>query len=344
VTGVTRATARLAVALSVHVVCPQTLLAQELEITDRSIIAGTQGQTTFNFAGTPQCDAKGNLFIAPLAGSSTEVDEFWRVSSDGRQVAHLRPRSVPGFESAGLQALAVDPDGQAHVLVAVPRKSGQSQQYIVTFDRKGESRSKPVRLEGLWATRLAVFDSGRYLVAGSAEHAGSTLFVVDASGNILTAVRPSGDPAKWPPDEPRIGDSPPPDDERFLAAMTYAESTNDDSVVVVRPTLEGPVFEISSSGEVARTFELVPPVGATRLAGVKVSRGRLAALYRMHPDDSGKPRFTTAVFDLATQVRLAEYSNALGVFTCYDTDGSTDSFSFLGAEERGLAIVRARPR
>jgi hypothetical protein len=313
----------------------------QLEVKSRTAVRGTAGHSTFAFSGAPLCDSRGNLFVRPLAGPSLEVPSIWRISADGNDVAYLRPQDVSGLERAGIQDIALGSDGQAHVLVGLARNEERSEQYIVSFDQKGQNRSKPVLIRDVWARSIAAFDSGRYLVAGSTKTSGSTLLVLSGGGRLVGPVQPPEDPASRPLEEREAADAWSAHGWKNLAELTMAQPTENDQVVVVRPTLRGPVYRISSSGEVVQHFALNPPFGASGLLTMKASGSRLALLYKLDAKEDGRARFAIQVVDM-TGAPLAEYENPFGVFACYGTGGVSDVFTFLRPEEDGLVIAQAR--
>jgi hypothetical protein len=327
--------------LALALVVSTAALAGQLENQGSTVVAGATGQRQFAFAGPPLCDTTGNLYVRPLAGSGIEVSSIWRISRDGKEITHLRPMDISGWAAAGIQDVALSSDGRAHVLVGLPRKDGQSEQYLLAYDRKGKTRSKPVLLRGLHATKVAAFDSGRYLVAGSSEQAGSTLLVVGGDGVVVTAVKPPDDPAALPTQPQDASEAWSDAGWMNLAELTLVEPTENDQVIVARPTARGPVYRINSSGDVVQHFALVPPPGATGISSIKAAGERLAILYKLEPGESGHSRFVIIVVDLTTGVQVAEYENSLGVFACYEAGGISDRFKFLRVERDGLVIAEA---
>jgi len=319
-----------------------SLGAGELQPIGRHVVSGTSGQGRFTFGGAPSCDASGNLLVELPVGGSIERGPLMRISANGRDVVRLEPNSVSGFASAGQVACALGRSGQAYVLVALGRKGKQSEQSIIAFDSKGRS-SKPVQLADIWGKSLAVFDSGRFLIAGRSERGGAGLYVAGADGQLIRQVALVKEPAES--SAASVDGGEPEDAGPPLSDSTFAEPTSDDHVIVVRRTTHGPVYRVSSSGEVVQKFDLVPPTGVTNIIAIKVSGSRLAVAYRTNRDEKGREEWVLTTYDLTTEVRIAEYTtNHLGVFSCYTSDGSSDTFGFLRPEDDGLVIVRATER
>ena len=329
----------LCVALTLLFGC-EVAETQELVETSRATVSGTAGLTHFAIGMAPSCAADGAILLAPVQPPRAQVDVVWRVSPDGRNVTKIDVTSFPAFAKAGLVDARLMPDGDAVLLVGVSTKGSGTTRALLTVDSRGRLLAKTPLDDAHWTT-VVPLSSGRFLASGARIDDTADLSVLSASGQRESTVRPRVSEDERPgkaQDDRAI-------DDRVWADLTMAEPTPDDHAWVVRPDIRGPAYEVDSSGEILKTFELLPPPGAAELVMMKISRRRMAVLYALDAGETGPRPQVISVFDADSGSRIADYRPAgLGIFCCYVNDDMGDTFRFLAPTPDGLVLRNTVPR
>lgn len=282
-----------------------------------------------SFFGPVSCDSDGNVVYTPGDLKSDYPNEVVKVSPDGKVAARVTLTSVAGIRpsEASIYRMTVGVDGSVHVL-AGDREGPQ----IVSFGSDGKYRSR-TRFSPQSVSGLAVFKSGEFLLAGTAEGQ-ADLRILSPTGSTVPVrlVRDPSDRARpWS------------ESIREIAGSTMVEAGQDGLVYLARPGPKGPVFAISAEGLVVNEFELEPPVRGASLVSMKLSDGRLAAEYQQPSSTGEKPKRWIAIYSLADGERISVYPRPAGMLLCYrSSSDSRDRFTFLGASEKGeLQLVPA---
>ena len=296
--------------------------------------------------GSPKCDADGNAYLVryepPLSNT------VLRLGADGKTIVRFSLGGVADMEKSQLVDFAVGPQNQVFELTAHPGKEpGTTEAEIARFDNDGKARGT-IRLDvtDVVPRQLAILPSGFLFVAGYRYKKSDTttqrvgfVGIFNERGQLVSSVplpethaaadkRPSG---------PNLTES------EELLDISVAQPGPDGNIYLARLTPRGPVFAVSPSGEPVAAHSLIPPQENMDLLDVKVSGGRLAAVYQGKEDQNGTAPVWIRVTDISTDEVIADYFHAdyrIGVsLACYDPE----IFTFVSSEEGRLQIVRAAP-
>ena len=290
-----------------------------------------------------KCDTAGALYMQLPDPKHFLAGPLLKISSDGKDVVRYSLDSVPDIKEVAVMDFAVGSTGEVYFLV-----SSNGNAYVLRFDRDGTYDST-IRLRQDFApSRIGIFGTGDLFISGmktrsaaSSQRAPASA-LVSSQGEVLKYIMLRRDlkssarqKQKW---------SSQLSDRDFEQAVTgsFIESVDDGNVYVARRTPKGPIFVVSPSGALVRTISLKPPTNA-ELSDIRVSHGRIAAMFVRKGGSGGIERVIFSVIDASTGRAIAEYyhsSASLGAaLACY----VPNTFTFLASDE-SLRIIRAEPQ
>jgi hypothetical protein len=291
------------------------------------------------FQGPILCDGNGNIALLPVeleAGHRPiPPDTVVRVSADGKTATRFRLADVEGvgnFADSEILRTAFDVDGNLYVLAV-----NSVSRYVVAFSDSGKYKWKvALDVDEMLVSSFAVFKGGELLLSGSSGER-ARVAVRGAGGSLSDVVLP---------DDAALRQGLSSAERRDLLSFAHAEPAADGLIYFSRQASEGFVYALMASGEVKSRFALAAPSGASRLAALKVSGHRLAAIYRVeNPDETVDESDTwwIVTHDLAGGEPLATYGPVRTGVLCYrSVDGFPDRFSLLGMSPAGqLQLVEA---
>jgi hypothetical protein len=325
-------------------VASQGAVVEEPEPT-RLRVAGAvpvEGELFTLFKGPFRCDSEGNVSFVPYSPArpqaATSSTLAVRISADGKKTTRFSVAGGLGldyFADVGIEAIALDNAGSLYALTDVQTRDG-SRQFVVAFDADGRYKSKvEIDPEEILVDRFGVVGSGEILLSGYRPRRTTQRIVVMAAGggrlrDVVVPTESSGEegPTSSPnPETPTV---------------EHVEAGPDGRLYVGPDAIAGPVWAISSSGTVTGKFALAPPKRDVKLVGIRVSIGRLAAIYdESRPGSSSSWRWIV-VHDLSTGEHTDTYGPVTKLVMCYQSGrGLPDRFTLLGVEEGRLQLLAA---
>ncbi len=296
------------------------------------------GETTWLFQGPVLCDENGGVYFIPGATEpDQQPDAFVRLSVDGKSRTGFSLVGVKGIGHLGdatVSGIALGPDGAPYALVWAG-----AGYHVVEYKQDGSPKGQIGLDEDLAPSGFIPLADSRFLVWGQGPRGASTR-VITSAGRVAATVALEHDPA---------------DDESFSAearaAMpdaTFSAVSRDGQAYLARPTPRGPVFGISSAGEVVSRYELHPPTSDATLAAIRISGRRLAAHFFSGGTAKDRtPSMWITIQDLDTGDLMDSYENVPGPLVCYQTGaGLPDSFLLLGRPDDGgqMTLIPATGR
>jgi hypothetical protein len=322
----------------------QFLLAQvALKITSVTPIEN-QGRTAL--MSPFKCDESGRIYVQLPDPKIFMNGPLLRISADGKNTVRYSLDFLQDVPGASIADFAVSPTGETSVLIAAEGNRA----YVARFDSDGKFLSMLKLEKEFEAHRIGVFATGDFVVTGSLanprataanlQHAFTGLF--DTQGRLLKEILPSRDIKPNKSEGKRLGG---PDKDYDRAISGSILELADGNLYLARLSPSGPVYVIAPSGEIVRRISLQAPE-QTQLSSIKVSHGRLVAMYIRHKNKlTGEiDHVVFSVLDSQTGREYAKYrhsSAALGVaLACY----TPETFTFLAtAGDQSLQIIRAEP-
>ena len=317
--------------------------------------------------GQTKCDSRGNLYFRTGLRGGLAAPIF-KVSPEGEVKAAFSVKGVKGFEraTATIYDFAVGLRGQVHLIVrkCEDGKSRKCQVDILTFSEDAAYQSA-TRLElerDFDPSRLAVFPTGEFLVAGLRDKEAETpeasvaqaakhsppvqepyTAIFDSSGRVRAEVT-------LPLDSKRLteGGSEKESDSLGLAVQLGMVAIGEDgNIYLSHHTARPVVYVISSSGVLLRQLQIMSPTeSAWPMTMTYAAGGRLVFGFAEKLEE-GLYNTGSAIYSLVdaeTGERLIDYQSAPGiggVFVCYTPSG----FTFLASTKDGhMAIRQAVPR
>jgi hypothetical protein len=298
-----------------------------------------------------QCDGDGNLYAIPLPRITDQgrpgvgrtggdqppgPRKALRISADGKERTTFDPSGCPDLAKAEeVQAVrtTLGPDGALHLLVWVTwARGGDAQtykggQYILSFDKKGECRSKvEIAHEKLRVRRFEVFGSGDYLLVGHPADLQQVRFAILEAGGALREVTGwSGFPSGL------AGDM---EEEETIPSSDYMVGGDDGRIYVAEQDARLayiPVFAFEPSGVSGEAFRLRSVPKRWQLRGLQAVTGKVAAHYFEASPDGKGGRWWISVVDSSLGEVQALYGPASSKPLCYQREGSEDRFTFFSA-------------
>jgi hypothetical protein len=270
-----------------------------------------------------QCDSSGRvLFIPLLEELGPEPRRVVRVAADGTSVTRINLSATVGARDTDtmISSIALDRAGQLHSLVGVATPGG-GYQAILSLDHDGHLISRvDLDPDQIIAYRIAVFDSGHYLVLGRRRETVEYRVVV------------------MPPGGGALIEVPPPTGSAWLTNVGSYVASGSDGQVYFAPA-GGPAYAISATGDITKLIQLDPPQPGAVLSGLMTSRDRLAVVFRI-PDSSPAQQWI-AVYETRTGRRVVVYGPVLRPVMCYRPEGPKDQFTLLGAKADRMIRLNA---
>jgi len=320
---------------------PSPSLPQAAAVPLRAVRTTPFGDGYFAWSSA-RCDAEGNAFFLQSLPERRGSDaggagpyrprEVLRVGLDGDQT-RFEPAGELGFGDlleARPVSMTLGNEGAIHVLLWVER-GHDGEQYVVSFDRTGRSRSaRRVPWDEIMVRQMEVFDSGDLLLRGRGPGERiDRLSVLSEDGSLE-------DVLGWPSIE-----------KRALDLMT--RSVDGRVYILEQDRLGGEsvVYAVSASGVAAPAFRLPPTPPDRSLVGLHAAGGRLAVAYKESPrEEHARARSWIAVYvPGAASAELEDlYGPGPGLPLCYAREGSRDLFTFFGGSGAGgLSLVVMEP-
>lgn len=297
------------------------------------------GENTNLRMGSARCDADQNVYFqVPQTRPVLASGPIMRTSPDGKRTVRYSLSAVTDFVSTGTADFAVS-DSDLYVLTQ--DKSGRPR--IVKFDRDG-TVDRIVKLDTLDVVprQLGVFASGEYFVAGyQTIGANSTVRsfagLFGHGGQLLRTVRLTGDLKG-----PKTTDNSYESQEQYAISLDMSLIVGGDrgNLYFARLSPGGPVFEVSSSGVITRTYRPLPPSKKAEVDAIKVGGGRMAVVYlEQDPKTTVMAKVLIDVYDLQTGEIIRKYEHQdpkIGVsLACY----KPEQFTFITADEQGHTML-----
>ncbi len=289
-------------------------------------------------SGPCRCDAAGNIFFVPVAhqgsGGVATPDTVVEISGTGRKSTRFSLGSVEHLSGARIVTTALDGGGDLYVLARSQSEKG-AKQSVVSFDSQGKYRSKiDVDIEEIVVDNFAAFGAGAFLLAGERPHSpgGARRAVLAADGTLRDV---------WLPESGANRENTVDTGEMFTS---FAEVGPDGRIYFARNTDKSDVYSISSSGEIDKLFDLVPPRRNARLTAIKISRNRLAAIYQIDVPETGTSSREVSIHDLSTGETLASYGPIPNLVMCYQsTEALPDRFTLFSIKNWRMQLLTALP-
>jgi hypothetical protein len=299
-----------------------------------------------------RCDNDGNLYL-PL--EVTDMPAIRKLNQKGERVALYEANKAPDFKVDLAPWYAVDPEGGDLYLLAEPHELSR---YVFAYKSDGTFKSAVKLQPGFpfFPTRIAVFPSGQFLIAGEEYDADRTAVmwpftgIFSSDGRLLKELEleddktlrnmaASGDTRVTLPENPQAN-----------LAINYGslEMGNDGNGYLMRWTNPTVFYAISAGGQVVRRFTVDPGDSGYRPRGFHIAKNRIAIFFwDKQSNDTLMKVVDLEGHEIATydEPKGARAGNSgLGLsFACY-TENPT-RFMFLGADDdRRLQFWIAEPR
>jgi len=321
-----------------------------------------------------KCDADGNVYGA-FAGRT--ANSITRISADGHQTTTFSLGAVPDPDITSdrlpfIAEFAIATDGDVYLLVLMKSQDsgsttqplsakgidpGRFEYRIIIFDSEGKYHSQFKLEQGLAPNHVAVFPSGKLMLAGlkpapEGQHLMPFAGVFDSRGRFIDDISMPSDLHSTGVNHGQPAWS--------LGSWAWRNPTReaqgaDDGNVYLLPSAAGaPVYMLSPSGEIIRTIMLGStanePLGMSIAAGRLIYWSRNVEPRRLRHTSSDRPLDQAAaavsgdslvrIFNLQTGELAAAYiaPAELGNFACY----SSGDFTFLRLHQPGrFQVVRA---
>jgi hypothetical protein len=261
--------------------------------------------------------------------------------------------SAPEFDKSQVLGYSVGLDDDVYILAS---KDGHDS-YIVVFDKDGKFQSaiqlglKP----GTIPRRIAVTSATNYFIGGSQQEGDNLIRnefegIFDGQGRMISPVKMQVMQHVKSIDTLRVSDIPHLDPDQAAKAqqtqqrldLSIVRAAADGNYYFAPFDLSGPVFVVSSSGEVVKKINVAGPTeGGYELLDFKVSHGRLMLAYEGQPPSGGTAPVKIFVYDVGTGKKIAEFhheNSRIGIaIACY----SQDTFTFISSDENGIMQIVA---
>jgi hypothetical protein len=301
----------------------------------------------------PECDNAGNVYLqaAQPAPADNRAETVTKIFADGRHVTMFSLNAVPGLApKSSIDTFTVSPRGEVFVLAY----NGEVPEFI-TFRNDGQFDSASTLDLDIYSARLAVFQSGEFLVRGikvsgppGKKRDDPFTGILDRNGKLLKEITLQDDVQFKDRDDFR-NDADFRKEDRAAREVFWsgqAFSADDGDVYLVRPSKAALVDVLSPGGEVVRQLTLNPPDPSFTSGSVKVAGGMLVVeFFQKIPGDSQNriSHVINSIFETDKGEKLYDYerpNGTMGFFACY----TPNSFTFLDVDDNGLSLVHAAAR
>lgn len=288
-----------------------------------------------------KCDKDGNLFVHPYE-SGRVAFPVRKFDPKGKTLATYSFSSALDLQFVGAGYFNIAPNGDFYQIAWTDDAT-----YVVRFAKDGALKSS-TRLDlPFYASKVAVFESGRMLLAGRREFKDSQgnqspfTAIVDSSGKMVKEVSLADDQKIREAAERGDADYVNP---LFPAAtnqaidLGQAVSGPDGNVYVMRRMVPVPISVISDAGEVLRTLHVEAPDLLMKPESIQVVESRVAILFR---NEQSKDQIIRVVDSQTGEDQALYDAKDLGpAFLCYT---GPDEFTFLSAKGGKMAFLRVGP-
>lgn len=313
------------------------------------------GETATGMTGPIRCDTKGNIYLRPSRFANPYQDPILKISPEGKAVAYVALRDVPGFADAQLWDFAISGREQIYALAAKPI-GDTGELHMLSFDEQGRFNFD-TKLESLFnVDQMAAFTDGSFLLAGSrpipesqqhkAKSGGQELeleepvtAVFDRGGRLVAELKFDADTGILDTADPEVAGGLPVE----VLSLGSAAGSEDGNVYLLRVASPPIVYVVASTGSLLKTLKVDPPIEKAHAVAMQATEpGRF--LLQFAPQ-LGERRFDLktsilSIIDADTGNRVFDYQTEPavgGIFACY----SRGAFYLLtSTSSGGLAIRR----